>query len=293
MKIKISWQQRCFDVFNVLFMLLLMVLTLYPMIHVLMASFSDGQELLQHSGLLLWPIGFNTDAYVKALGNASILQGYKVTLFLLVVGCSVNILLTVIGAYFMSKKDTMWRKPVSMMIIFTMFFSGGLIPLYLVVNGIGLMNSLWAVILVGAINTYNMIIMRTGFDTIPQSLTESAVIDGAGHLTVLFKIMIPLAMPTIAVILLYYGVGHWNAWFNASIYLNDSDKYPLQLVLRGILLINDTASMTQGMADTETWAAGEAIKYAVIIIATVPILCIYPFLQKYFVKGVMIGAVKG
>ena len=146
MKIKISWQQRCFDVFNVLFMLLLMVLTLYPMIHVLMASFSDGQELLQHSGLLLWPIGFNTDAYVKALGNASILQGYKVTLFLLVVGCSVNILLTVIGAYFMSKKDTMWRKPVSMMIIFTMFFRGGLIPLYLVVNGIGLMNSLWAVI---------------------------------------------------------------------------------------------------------------------------------------------------
>ncbi|MDR0406452.1 MAG: ABC transporter permease subunit, partial [Clostridiales bacterium] len=137
-----------------------------------------------------------------------------------------------------------------------------------------------------------MIIMRTGFDGIPESLKESAVIDGAGHLTVLCRIMLPLALPTLAVILLYYGVGHWNAWFNASVFLNDDAKYPLQLILRGILLLNDTTNMT-GTTDTETWAAGESIKYAVIVIATLPILCLYPFLQKYFVKGVMIGAVKG
>ena len=293
MKIKETKPQKCFNVFNILFMFFLMVITLYPMIHVVMASFSNGEQLLAHTGLLLWPKGFNLSAYERALANPSILNGYKVTLFILVVGCTINILLTTLGAYFLSRKDVMWKKPVSMLVVFTMFFSGGLIPLYLTVNNLGLMNSLWAVILTGAISTYNMIIMRTGFDAIPDSLHESAVIDGAGHLTILFKIMIPLAKPTIAVILLYYGVGHWNGWFNAAIFLNDSDKYPLQLVLRGILLINDTASMTQGLVDTETWAAGEAIKYAVIVIATLPILCIYPFLQKYFVKGVMIGAVKG
>lgn len=293
MKIKVSWQQRCFDVFNVLFTVFLMVIMLYPMIHVLMASFSGGEELIKHSGLLLWPKGFSLDAYKRAFSNSSILTGYGNTLFILVVGCMVNMALTIAGAYFLSRKDVMWKKPITIFIMFTMFFSGGLIPQYLTIKGIGLLNSLWAVILVGALSTYNMIIMRTGFDTIPESLSESAVIDGAGHLTILVRIMVPLAMPTIAVVLLYYAVGHWNSWFTASIYLTQSTKYPLQLVLRGILLVNDTASMTQGMADTETWATGEAIKYAVIIIATVPILCIYPFLQKYFVKGVMIGAVKG
>lgn len=293
MKIKVSWQQRCFDVFNVIFTMFLMVIMLYPMIHVLMASFSSGEELIKHSGILLWPKGFSLDAYARAFSNSSILTGYGNTLFILVVGCAVNMALTIAGAYFLSRKDVMWKKPITIFIMFTMFFSGGLIPQYLTIKGIGLLNSLWAVILVGALSTYNMIIMRTGFDSIPESLSESAVIDGAGHLTILSRIMVPLAMPTIAVILLYYAVGHWNSWFTASIYLTQSSKYPLQLVLRGILLVNDTASMTQGMADTETWSTGEAIKYAVIIIATVPILCVYPFLQKYFVKGVMIGAVKG
>ncbi|MCK9478209.1 MAG: carbohydrate ABC transporter permease [Firmicutes bacterium] len=293
MKIKISPQQRFFDVFNVIFTFFLMVIMLYPMVHVVMASFSEGERLLTHTGLLLWPKGFNLLAYERALGNPSILNGYKTSLFILIVGCAINILLSTFGAYFLTLKDVMWKKPISFFIVFTMFFSGGLIPLYLTVNNIGLMNSLWAVILVGAISTYNMIILRTGLDAIPKSLQESAVIDGAGHLTVLFRIMVPLALPSLAVVLLYYGVGHWNAWFNASIFLNDSKKYPLQLVLRGILLINDTATMTQGVSNTETWAAGEAVKYAVIVIATLPILCAYPFLQKYFVKGVMIGAVKG
>jgi len=293
MKVKVSLQQKCFDIFNVVFMFILMIIMLYPMIHVIMASFSDGNMLLVHEGLLLWPKGFNLLAYQRALTNPAILNGYKVTLFILVAGCTLNMLLTAIGAYFLSSKDILWKNLISFFIVFTMFFSGGMIPLYLTVHKLGLINSLWSVILVGAINTYNMIILKTGFNNIPESLKESAIIDGAGHITTLFRIMIPLSLPTLAVILLYYAVGHWNAWFNAAIFLNDSNKYPLQLVLRGILLINDTAAMTQDVADTETWAAGESIKYAVIVIATMPILCIYPFLQKYFVKGIMIGAVKG
>lgn len=293
MAIKISWQQRLFDAINILFTFFLILITLYPIIHVIMASFSEGERLLVHTGFLFLPEGFTLDAYQRTLHNPAILGGYANTLFILVAGCAVNLILTIIGAYFMSQKNVMWKKPLSILIIFTMFFSGGLIPLYLTVRGLGLMNSLWAIILVGAISTYNMIIMRTGFDTIPDSLRESAMIDGAGHLIMLFRIMTPLAMPTVAVILLYYGVGHWNAWFNAAIFLNDADKYPLQLVLRGILLTNDVSVMTQGLSDTETWASGETVKYAVIVVATFPILCIYPLLQKYFVKGVMIGAVKG
>ena len=242
---------------------------------------------------MLWPKEFTLEAYELAFGNSAILVGYKNTFIILTVGCALNVFLTVSGAYFLSRKDVFWKKYIFMFIIFTMFFSGGLIPLYLIVNNLGLLDSIWSVILVGGISTYNMIVMRTGFETVPESLVESAVIDGAGHMTILYKIMIPLAKPTIAVILLYYAVGHWNSWFNASIFLNNAEKYPLQLVLRNILLINDTLSMTQGMSDSETWAAGETIKYAVIIIATLPILCIYPFLQKYFVKGTMIGAVKG
>lgn len=293
MKIKVSWQQRVFDCFDAIFMFFLMIIMLYPMIHVVMASFSDGEELIQHTGILLWPKGFNIEAYRRAFSKPDILSGYKSTLFLLIVGCSINIVLTTIGAYFMSRKDVMLKKVISFLIIFTMFFSGGLIPLYLVIRGIGLNGSIWAVILVCAINTYNMIIMRTGFDAIPESLTESAIIDGAGHMTIMFKLLIPLAMPTLAVIILYYGVGHWNAWFYASIFIDDQKKYPLQLVLRGLLLQNEASYMTEGASSSEVWAAGEAVKYAVIVIATLPILCVYPFLQKYFVKGVMIGAVKG
>ncbi len=293
MKIKESPQQRIFNVFNVVFTFVLMVIMLYPMIHVLMASFSDGEELIASTGVLLWPKGFNLLAYQRAFENPAIFTGYQNTLFILIVGCCVNILLTTLGAYFLSSKGIMWKKPVSFLIIFTMFFGGGLIPQYLNVQNLGLLDSRWAVILVGAISTYNMIIMRTGFDAVPDSLKEAAIIDGAGHLTVLFKVMVPLALPTLAVILLYYGVGHWNSWFTESIYLNSPSKYPLQLVLRGILIVNDTTTMTQGVDNSETWAAGEAIKYAVIIIATLPILCVYPFLQKFFVKGVMIGAVKG
>ena len=168
------------------------------------------------------------------------------------------------------------------------------IPLYLTVTqDFGLQDSLWSLILPVAINTFNLMIMRTGLAAVPASLEESARIDGAGHFTILFRIVLPLAMPTVAVMILYYGVFHWNSWFNASLFITSPDKYPLQLVLRQILLANDTASMTGGVDAGSQLAVSETLKYAIIVIATVPILCVYPFLQRYFVKGVMIGAVKG
>lgn len=293
MVIKKTTSRRVFEVANILFLLALIVVTLYPMIYIIFASFSDPLLYLGHSGLLLQPLGFSTLAYEKAIAHPLLLPSYVNTLFVVVVGVAINILLTSIAAYFLSRKNILWQKPIAFLIIFTMYFSGGLIPTYFTVRDFGLYNSLWALILPVAINTFNLMIMRTGFASIPSSLEESARIDGAGHFIILFKIIIPLAMPTVAVMILYYGVYHWNSWFNASLYIKDANKYPLQLVLRQILLVNDTESMTGGVDAGSQLAVSETIKYAVIVLATLPVLCIYPFLQKYFVKGVMIGAVKG
>jgi putative aldouronate transport system permease protein len=186
----------------------------------------------------------------------------------------------------------MLKNPIMMLIVFTMFFSGGLIPNYLLVSELGMLNTRWALIIPGAISTYNLIIMRTSFQGIPASLEESAKIDGANDFTILFRIILPLSLPIVSVMILFYGVSHWNAWFNALLYLRDRDLYPLQLVLREILITNSTDSMTTGASDIDKALISETIKYAAIIVATVPVLFLYPFLQKYFVKGVMIGAVK-
>ena len=295
MKRKKTKLRYAFEIFNFLFMLGMIVVTLYPILYVVFASFSDSDALTRLGNrLLLKPVGFNTNAYAKALANPNILSGYLNTLFLVTVGLGVSMLLSILGAYFMSRKGVYLQKPIKMLIMCTMWFSGGLVPFYIVVRDAHLTNSLWSLILPTAISTYNMIILRTGFASIPESLIESARIDGAGHVLVLWRIVLPLAKATIAVVALYYGVSYWNAWFNASIFLKGStDKWPLQLVLRQILIENDTASMMQGIGEGDKERIGEAIKYAIIIIATLPILCVYPFIQKYFVKGVMIGAVKG
>lgn len=295
MKIKESKSRIAFEIFNTVFMFFMVIITLYPLLYVLFASFSDSAALTRlGGGILLHPLNFTTDAYVKAFKNPSIVSGYMNTLFILVFGVIISLALSSVGAYFLSRKDVFFLKPITILIMFTMWFSGGLIPFYLVVKEANLTGSLWSLIIPTAINTYNMIILRTAFASVPTSLEESAFIDGAGHFTILFKIMIPLSKASLAVIALYYGVGYWNGWFNASIFLQGSaEKWPLQLVLRQILIANDTASMTQGVADGDKEMIGESIKYAVIVIATLPILCVYPFIQKYFVKGVMIGAVKG
>ncbi len=294
MHIKESPSRKAFNVFNIIFMLCMIVITLYPLLYVVFASMSDSNELMKHSGLLLKPVGFSWAAYKAVFQNPNILQGYKNTIIVLISSVAVSMFLTCLAAYVLSRKNVLFNGVITFIIMFTMFFSGGMIPTYLLVNNLGLTNTYWALILPTAISTYNMIIMRTGFAAIPESLEESAKIDGASHFTILFKIVIPLAKPTMAVIVLYYAVACWNSWFNAMIYLQKRrDLQPLQLILRGILIENDTSNMQDGNVGQDTESIAESIKYAVIVVATLPILAIYPFLQKYFIKGIMIGAVKG
>lgn len=283
-----------FDVFNILFMFFIIFVTAYPMYYVIIASFSDPGRLSRVSGLLWLPLEpFTLDAYKAVLNNEMILIGFKNTLFVMVMGLLVNLFMTIIGAYFLSVKGPKLNGLISFMIIFTMYFHGGMIPSYLNMKDLGLLNSLWSLILPGAITTTNLIITRTAFASIPESLKESATLDGAGHIQILTKIVLPLSKATLAVILLYYGVAHWNSWFSASIYLQDRNLYPLQLVIRNILKSTTLGSMGAGIAADESAQYAELVKYALIVVTTTPILALYPYLQKYFVKGVMVGAIKG
>lgn len=277
---------------NTLFMLFMVVICLYPMLYILFASLSEENQLVGYLGPLIKPLGFSTAAYKAVFKNEMILNGYRNTFFIVIVGTLINLFFTAIGAFVLSRRNVMLKKPIMLMIIFTMYFSGGMIPFYFTVKDLGMENSIWSVIIPTAINTYNMIIMRTGFASVSVSLEEAARIDGANDYVVLFRVILPLAMPTVAVVALYYIVGHWNAWFNAMLFIRDKSIQPLQLILREILIQNDTNSMTTWSTDGSSQAFGETIKYAVIIFATIPVLIIYPFIQRFFVKGVMIGGVK-
>lgn len=281
-----------FTILNTGFMLLVSALMLYPFAHVAFASVSDPNAMMRHSGALLKPYGFQLEAYRLVWLNPNIISGYLNTFFYVLVGTSVNISLTLLGAYVLSRRNLMFKRPLMFMAVFTMYFSGGLIPLYLQVGWLGLNNTRWALIFPSALSTYNMIVMRTAFASMPVSLEESARLDGAGDWTVLLRIAVPLTRATIAVITLFYSVGIWNGWFYAMIFLRKRELFPLQLILRDILIANDTSNMTVGMAGDKL-PISESLKYATIMVATLPILCVYPFLQKYFVKGVMIGALKG
>lgn len=294
MKIKSSLSKKLFDIFNVIFMLCVAFITVYPLWYVICASFSDGNRLMADNRALFLPLDFCFDAYVGVFKNKFILGGFTNTFLVLIGGLIISMALTIIAAYGLSRKDVYWNKLIMKLVTITMFFSGGLIPLYLLVSrNLHLSDSLLALILPNAINTFNLIIMRTAFSQIPTSLEESARLDGASHFQIMTRIVVPLSMSTIAVILLYYAVERWNAWFYASIFLKDRAKYPLQLILREILINNDTASMSADASANDQLSLGETIKYAVVVISMVPILVVYPFLQRYFVKGVMVGAVKG
>ena len=294
MAIRRSPQEKLFDGFNIALMLFLMFVTLYPFWHVIMASFSDSNLLLQHTGVLILPEGFSTEAYRYVLKNQRIYSGYLNTLFVVIVGTALNVLMTSLGAYVLSCRHFAIRKLLTVAIVFTMYFSGGMIPRYILINNeLGLKNTLWALILPGLISTWNLIVMRTAFFGVPESIEESARLDGANDFVILFRIILPTILSTVAVIVLFYAVGHWNAWFDAALFLRKKEKYPLQLVLREILILSSTETMTNDVDFTDKEAIGESIKYATIIVTTLPVICIYPFLQKYFVKGVMVGAVKG
>lgn len=293
MKVKKSVGSVSFDVLNIIFMILMIIITLYPFWYTVCCSLSNSDYLIGDKGLMLLPKGFDISAYQKVLANPNILTGYANTLFVVVVGTVTNIVMTSIGAFVVTRRNFALKKPMMIMMLITMYFGGGLIPSYLVIfKYLGLGDSLWALILPGAISTYNLIIMKTNFLSIPRSLEEAATIDGANEIVQLFKIIIPLSLPIIAVMVLFYGVAHWNSWFNALVYIRTPQKYPLQLRLREILLLNDSQNMAAGSNASDKYNIGESIRYATIIIATLPILCVYPFIQKYFVKGIMLGAVK-
>lgn len=275
-------------------MLLLMIVMFYPLWYVLCGSLSNSSQLVGYRGILYKPLGFNLSAYKTVFRNTLLLRSFGNTVFIVVVGTFVDLVMTYICAYVLSRRNVYWNKFFSKMIIFTMFFGGGLIPTYLLVaTTLHLRNSYLALILPNAISVYNMLIMRTSFMAIPESIEESARIDGASHWCILTKIILPLSKAIVAVMILYYGVAQWNAWFDASIYIKDRAKFPLQLILREILIANETSSMMQDVSSADQEGVGETIKYAIIIFSVVPILFVYPYLQKYFVQGVMIGAVKG
>ena len=277
---------------NAMIMVCIAMIMLYPFLYVVFASISDPNSLIRHRGILWKPYGVQLDAYSLVLNNPNIAMGYLNTVFYVVLGTVINMAMTILSAFVLARRNFLLRKPLTLMALITMYFSGGMIPLYLQVNRLGLLNSVWALLLPTAMSTYNLIIMRTAFSNIPAELEESAFLDGANEWVILFRIVVPLSMATLAVMVLFYSVNIWNGWFNAMIYLQDRKLFPLQLILREILIANDTSSMTVGMTGDKVPLA-ESVKYATIVVATLPVLCIYPFLQKYFVKGVMIGALKG
>jgi len=285
MKIKESIGVKIFKVFNYVLLSALALVCLYPFWHVLMASFSDSALLAKNIGLLLKPAGFSLEAYDIVLKENLLYTGFLNTMILLVVGIPLNMVMTCLGAYFFSRKNVYFKKPLFLMILLTMYVQGGTIPFYLTLKDLHLTGTLWGVIIPAALSTYNMIVLRTAFESIPDSLSEAARIDGAGHLTILFKIVLPLSKASFAVIAMYYGMNIWNSWFWASTILQKESQLPLQSVLRNLLIV-DEASAELGVTVKET------VKYATIIVSNIPVLFIYPFMQKYFTKGVMIGGVK-
>lgn len=291
-----SFGDKCFVIVNAVLLTLVLIAVLYPLWFVLIASISDTAAVLTGK-VWLWPRDFTLAGYKIVLQNGELLRSYGNTVLYTAMGTAINLVLTVMAAYPMSRRDYRGRNALMAFIVFTMFFSGGMIPTYLLVKDLGMLNTIWALVIPNAVSVWNIIIMRTFFQqTLPYEIQEAAQIDGCSDIKILLRIVLPLSKPILAVMVLFYAVGHWNAFFNALIYLTDRDLYPLQLILREILIQGQMASMmesgdTTGMARRIMEA--ESIKYAVVIIANLPVLLLYPFLQKYFVKGVLVGSLKG
>lgn len=294
---KKTFGEKVFDVCNYTLLTLIALICLYPMLYVLFSSVSDPLQLMKFRGFLYKPLGFTLKGYEVLLHNPNIPIGYLNTIFYVVIGTCLNLFVTMLGAYALSRTGYKLKKLFTIAIVFTMYFGGGMIPNFLLVRNIGLINTRWALVLPTLIGTWNMIVMRTIFAAVPKSLEESAKMDGANDFVVLFKIFIPVSKATIAVMLLFYAVGHWNSWFNAMIYLRDRQLWPLQLFMREIIIANTMIGNETGTVSGEAgqgfFYLEEVIKYATIIVSTVPILCIYPFIQKYFTKGIMLGSLKG
>ncbi len=295
---KESMEDKIFHLVVMIFLSIILGLVLYPLLFILNASFSDP-FMVTTGQVWLLPKGFTTDGYRRVFQNSDILMGYKNTIFYVLLGTSINLFVTLTCAFSLSRKDFIGRNFFMILFSFTMFFSGGLIPNYLVVKNLGMINTVWALVIPNAVGMWNVVISRTFFQTnIPMELQESASIDGSSITRMFISIVLPLSKPIIAVMLLFYAVGHWNSFFLALIYISDRSKYPLQLILREILILQEMkAEMMQTGDELDDWLTQvnivELIKYAVMIVSTIPVLLLYPLLQKYFVQGIMIGSLKG
>lgn len=281
---------KIFDAVNYLILAVVGFIMLYPMWYVLVVSVSSA-KFISLGEVTFVPKGITFEAYERVFGSKNIWIGYKNTILYTLVGTGINLALTAMCAYPLSRKEFYGRKTLTILITVTMFVSGGLIPLYLVINNIHLMNTMWAVILPSAISTYNMIIMRTSFEAIPDALVESAYLDGANDIVILWYVILPLSKAIMATMVLFYSVSHWNSYFPAMLYLNSKAKYPVQVIMRDIIIGSDMSEA--GDTSALSMVSSTNYRYAVIIISLIPILMVYPFIQKYFTKGVMVGAVKG
>lgn len=293
-KMKMSKGDRIFTIINAVIMILVCIVVLYPLYYVLLASVTD--PVVVNSGkLLLYPEAWYTEGYVTTLEYGPLWTAYKNTIVYTVVGTVVSLICTIPAGYALSRMDLVGRKPIMFLFTFTMFFSGGMIPLYLTIQQLNIYNTIWAMVLPVAVSAYNLIVCRSFFDTsVPIELLEAAKIDGCSDFGFFFKIAIPLSKTIIAVMTLFYATAMWNQFFNALMYLQDYDKMPLQVVLRDLVLMNQANQMGSSGAEMVTrQKLAEQLKYCIVVVAAFPLLCIYPFLQKYFAKGVTIGAVKG
>ena len=276
-----------FTVVNTLLLILICIITVYPMYYVVIASISEADILGRNFGLLLFPVGrINTYSYQLVFRNRLVLSGFANTFLILIGGLCFNMVLTCLGAYFLALKGAILSRPIAMLILFTMYFSGGIVPEYLNIQSLGLMDTLWALIVPVSINTYNLLIMRSAFSSVPDSLVEAAQLDGASHVRILLRVFLPLSGATLAVMVLYYAVGHWNAWFRASLFIHNTKKYPLQLVLRQILLLNQNSELAASTTDAGELAKyADSIKYALIVISCVPILVLVSLPAAVLCKG--------
>ena len=290
-RIKESFSDRVLYLVTVLIMLLAFAVTLYPFLYVFSMSLSDQGSVLRQEVWLL-PKGLNLHSYQKVFSDPAIWVAYGNTVFYTVAGALINVVMTCMMAYPLSRRRFWGRGVISMAVVFTMLFSGGMIPSFLLIKNLGLYNTRWALLLPGAVSAFNLILARTFFMGLPESLMESASIDGAGEATILWKIVVPLSKPIVAVLTLFYAVGHWNSYFNALLYIPDIKLQPLQMFLVKLLVLEQDQMAEGGDDMLQLTLDAMQTKYATIIAVIVPILCVYPFLQKYFAQGVMIGAIK-
>ena len=294
MKQNESMASKIFDVMNVIFMFIIVAVCLYPLVYLVSKSLSSV-EYVRANMVYLYPRGFNVDAYREVMKNGLFWIAYKNTIIYTVVGTLLNLMLTTSMAYCLSRANLIFRKTLTMMVTMTMFFGGGLVPNFLLVKWLNLYDSMWALILPGLISTYNMIIVSTYIKTIPEEIIESVRVDGGNDLQIFARMIVPLSKPVIATVGLFYAIGHWNSYFNAMIYLKTKAKYPVQLVLKEMIVDQDLQSIAAGAyeAMNQQPPTSEMLIAASIVITLIPVLIIYPFVQRYFVKGIMIGSVKG